>query len=438
MGDLQTSGSDVVIVDALRTPFVRAFGDFSGTTQRELSGCVVQALLNRNGLSADAVDRLIWSSAIPDPRTNNLARDVVIASHLSPSIPCYTLSQACISSFCAMDNAACMIRQGTAQLVVAGGVEVMSAPPIFFSRRGQDFFLNLNRDRSTTRKIKRIMQHMRPKLFRPESMCLTEMASGLTMGEHGELMATAFRVNREEQDQWTNESHLRAALAWEDHDIRTEVVPCFGRRRGSNAGKIISEDDVIRRDSTMESLRRLRPVFDKHHGTVTAGNSSTLTDGAAGLLLASRDFAEAKGLQILGRHIHSVTVAMDPRWHLLIGPALAVPQLMRASELSISDIDLFEIHEAFGAQILACLRALEDPTFCLEHLGITQPFGSIPRNRINVDGGSLAYGHPLAATGARLVSRALRTGKRLGAKRVLTTACAGGGFGHAALFEIPA
>jgi acetyl-CoA acyltransferase len=359
---------------------------------------------------------VVWGTVISALPHHNIARDIVVFAGLPVHIPAHTVSKACISALEAVQSGADAINAGRANIVLTGGVEVMSRTPLTFSESARKFFVKLNRARSTGEKLALLKSTFKLSMLFPTQPALAESITGLTMGDHAEIMAVKNNITREAQDTYTISSHKRAAGAVKSGFMENEIVPFTARVEKTLV--TVDSDNIIRPDVTMEDLKKLRPVFDKKQGTLTAGNSTALTDGASAVLLASEEAVKEHNLPVLGRVVHSVTVAVDANDELLIGPAYAIPKLLEETNLKTSDIDVYEIHEAFAAQLLSCTNRLD-----------------IPMERINIDGGSLAYGHPLAASGGRLIARGLRIAKRLGVKRVVVSACAAGGQAQAILLE---
>lgn len=424
---------DVAVVGAVRTPFVRSFGVFERETPLSLSLRPATEVIARTGVKASDIDEVIWGAVVPQTKNPNIARDIVLFAGLPKSIPGYTLNRACASSLQSIQLAADAIRAGRNRVVLAGGVEVLSDVPITFSDDARRFLTKLSRAKTLKEKLM-LIGELNPKSFLPKPPALAEPYTGFTMGEHGEQMAVKNNITRERQDGLALRSHQRAAAAIEKGYLKDEIVPVWS---GVNKENFVDTDNLVRGDTSIDALAKLKPAFDKRNGTLTAGNSSALTDGASAVLLADTNYAQAQGLPILGYVVDSVTVAVDPKDQLLIGPAYAIPQLLKKHNLTLSDIGVFEIHEAFAAQVLSCLDAMTNAQFCQQNLGLAGAFGSINQSIMNIDGGSIAYGHPFGATGGRLVGRALRIAQRTGARYALVAICAAGGMGQAMLLQAP-
>lgn len=431
--EIRTANSPgrTAVVDALRTPFVKSFGAFEQETTLSLSTRVATEIIARTGIDAGLIDELIWGVVVPQPKNPNLARDMVLFSGLPRSVPGYTLTRACASSLQSIQNASDAIQLGRARVVLAGGVEVLSDVPITFSDEARRFLTRFSRARTLPEKLT-LLGKVKAKSFLPTPPSISEPFTLLTMGDHAEIMAVKNNISRERQDEYAAMSHARAVKAIAEGYLKDEVVPVWGGPQKTN---YVESDNLVRADSTVEALAKLRPAFDRKNGTLTAGNSSPLTDGAAGALIASEKYARENQLQILGYVVDSLTVAVDPTDQLLIGPAIAIPRLLRKHGLSIDDVGVFEIHEAFAAQVLSCLDSMNNETFCRERIGLDGVFGAIPSSKLNIDGGSLAYGHPFGATGARIVGHALRIANRLKSRYAVIGICTAGGMGQAMLLE---
>jgi acetyl-CoA acyltransferase len=425
--------SRVAVVGALRTPFVKSFGVFESETPLMLSLRVASELIAQTNVNPKDIEECIWGAVIPQTKNPNLARDLVLFAGLPKSIPGYTLNKACASSLQTVLSAADSIRLGRCQLVLAGGVEVLSDVPITYSDDARRFLTRLSRTKTLGEKFA-LFKNFNPKWFLPNPPALAEPFTGLTMGEHGEIMAVKNNISRPRQDEFAYLSHTRAAKAIQQGYLKEEIVPVWA---GAEKNLFVDSDNIVRPETTVEALSKLKPVFDKKHGTISAGNSSALTDGASAVLLASEQYAKDHGLPILGYVLDALTVGVDPNDQLLIGPAYAIPKLLQRNGLKLEDVGVFELHEAFAAQVLSCTDSLASEKFCREKLGLDGAFGEIPLAKLNIDGSSLAYGHPFAATGGRLVGRSLRIAKRVGSKYAVIGICAAGGIGQAMLLETP-
>lgn len=422
----------VAVINALRTPFVRSFGVFEHETALSLSIKVVTELIARSGVNAQDIEECVWGVVVPQTKNANLAREIVLFAGLPNSIPGFTLNRACDSSLQTVEVAMHRILLGQNKLVLAGGVEVLSDVPIPFSDEARRFFTKLSKAKSLSQKLS-LLKTIKPKWFLPVPPSITEPFTGLTMGQHAEIMAVKNNISRERQDEFAYHSHHNASQAQTSGQFNEEVVPVWS---GKDKSAFVDKDNIVRADTTVEALSKLKPAFDKKHGTITAGSSSALTDGASGALLASEEYAKEHNLNILGYVLDTITVAVDPKDQLLIGPAYVIPKLLKQNNLSKDDVGIYEIHEAFAAQVLSCLDAMADQKFCKEKLGM-EVFGKIPNEKINIRGGSIAIGHPFGATGTRLIGNALRIAAEKNERYAVVAVCAAGGMAMGALLENP-
>ncbi len=420
-----------VFVDGVRTPFVKSFGVFQDADALFLYSRVVDALLRRLALDNRLIDEISCGVVIPQLKNANVARDTIINLGLDPSIHGYTLNRACTSSMHAIADAAKSIRFGHSGLYLAGGVECLSDPPIAYSSKARKFLLALNRARSLKARLE-VIKTFSPSAWLPQPPALAEPLTGLTMGEHAEIMAKLNEIPRDDQDRFALSSHQKAHAAQQSRRFDEELVPVWAPPRLQDA---VASDNLVRGDTTVETLGKLPPVFDRRHGSLTAGNSSPLTDGAAVCLIGDEGVCRDLGLQPKTRIVDYTFVGVDPKEQLLIGPALAIPLLLAKAKLTLEEIDLFEIHEAFAAQVLSCLKSMESKDFNFRYFGKSTAFGSIPAEKLNVNGGAIAIGHPFGATGARLVTTLSRELVRRKAKRGLIAICAAGGMAGAMLIE---
>lgn len=420
----------VVVVEGVRTPFVRAYTDFSELTALDLSRIVTSELIARAGIDPEEVDEVIMGTVLPSPHAPNLARETVLATDLPKSIPGYTLGRACASSAQSVISAAEGILRGEYDTVIAGGAESMSNVPVPYSKNVIDALMTLSKAKSFPAKMKALSGINLESLL-PQAPAIAESATGKTMGQHAESMARINGITRLEQDEFTVASHRNAAKAREEGKTREEVMTVYPAPKF----KPVSQDSFVRADTTVEKLGELRPVFDKTYGTLTAGNSSGLTDGAAVVLLMRESKARELGLKPLAAVTQWSTTALDPDDQLLLGPALCVPEILEAAGLTLEEIDLIDIHEAFAAQVLAVVKSLESPEFSKKYLGRDQIVGKVDREKLNVNGGSVSLGHPFGATGARMVIGMARELQRRQVDRALLALCAAGGMGTALLLE---
>jgi len=420
----------VAIVRGLRTPFVKAGSVFAGLTALDLGRMVVQELVQRTDLDPGVIDQVVFGQVIPTLTAPSIAREVVIAAGLPRRIEAFTVARACATSIQSMTTAANAIAVGEADVIIAGGTECMSDAPIFTSRPLAHALVAASKGRSLPEKLKPF-QKLKGKDLLPVPPAIAEYSTGMTMGESAEKMAKENGISREEQDRIAYNSHRNAARAWKDGLFDNEVMHVAVPPKYEQTA---AKDNIVREDTSVEALGQLKPVFDRKYGTITAGNASPLTDGAAALLLMSEERAKALGYEPLGYLRAHAYAATDPADQLLQGPAYAVPTALKRAGMTLADIDLVEMHEAFAAQVASNLQALASKEFA-KKAGWSGPVGEVDRERLNVTGGSIAIGHPFGATGARIVTQALNELKRRNKNTVLCTVCAAGGLGAAVVLE---
>ncbi|HEX7004943.1 MAG TPA: acetyl-CoA C-acyltransferase [Trueperaceae bacterium] len=424
------SREEVVFVDGCRLPFRKAGSDYAELTGYDLARTVIAGLLARSGLDGEELDGLVMGSVVQNVRTSNVARDAALAAGVPDEVPAHTVTMACISANRAISDAALELATGRAGLILAGGVESLSDIPIGLGKEARKRLLDMRRAKSA-RDYLGLLRGLRPADLLPRTPAIAEYSTGETMGESADRLAAAFGVTREEQDAYALRSHQAAARATREGLLAGEIVetalpPEF---------RPLSSDNTFREDTSMEKLAKLPPAFVKPYGTVTAGNSSPLTDGAAATLLATRSRAAELGLEAKAVIRDWVFVAQDPGTELLLGPAFALPELLERNGLSWSDLDVVEIHEAFAGQVLAVLTALGSDEFARERLGRDGRVANVDLEKINPWGGSLSLGHPFGATGARLLTTAVNRLHAEDGRYAVVTACAAGGLGHAMLLE---
>jgi acetyl-CoA acyltransferase len=423
-------GRRVAIVAGVRTPFMK-----SGTTLRDVSAVALarhaaRELLFRSEIDGREVDEVIFSQVVPSVLAPNVGREVSLLPQLLPSVPAYTLNRACASSAQAIANAADQIALGHADTILAGGVESLSDIPILHSRRFSRVLADASRAKGLGGRVA-AFGRARPRDLVPVTPAIAEPSTGESMGQSAEKMAKENGISREAQDELALRSHQRAAAATADGRLPAEIAPWFG---SAGMDQPLATDNGIRADTSLEALAALRPVFDRKYGSVTAGNSSPLTDGAAAVLLMAEEKAAALGYQPLA-YLRSYAVsAVDPGWQLLMGPVYAVPKALERAGLSWGDIGLFEIHEAFAAQVLSNVQAWGSRAWA-DRLGLAGPVGEVDWERTNLMGGSIAIGHPFAATGARLVTTLANQMRRREVAYGLVSICAQGGMGYAMVLE---
>ncbi len=419
-------GKTIYIIDGARTPFLKARGKPGPFHASDLAVAAGRALLIRQPFAASQLDEVILGCVSSGPDEANIARVVALRLGCGHRVPAWTVQRNCASGMQALDSAAKDIVSGRAELVLAGGTESMSHHPVLLNPLMVNWLSEWNRAASTTARLKQLTKlsgkHLKPVIGLLRG--LTDPVVGLSMGQTAENLANRFGISRRMMDQYAAKSHLRLGGAI-DNDYFEELIPLY-----ADDGTLYQQDDGLRRDSNLESLAKLKPVFDRKFGSVTAGNSAQVTDGAAMLLLASADAVEQYQLPVLARIRDIQWAGLDPA-QMGLGPVYAMAPLLERNALNSSDINYWEINEAFSAQVLACRMAWEDATFCREELGQQQAFGEIPCDRLNVDGGAVSLGHPVGASGARIVLHLAHILKRHRAKNGIASLCIGGGQGGA-------
>ena len=412
----------VAVVGGCRTPFVRAGGAFSRLSFMDLGVHVVKSTVRRLSLNPGDIDEFIFGTVLVDPRASNFAREIIFRSGLPTSITAHSVSNNCISGLVAATMLAEGITSGRIKSGLAGGSESMSRPTLTLSPKGEAWFLGLARSRSFGDKLQRLLA-LRPSYLFPQAPSPKEPSTGLTMGQHCEMTAKEFKIAREVQDRIAFRSHQRAAAAQKAGYLAEEIEP-LGE---------VKADNFIRGDTTLEKLAALKPVFDRSPaGTLTAGNSSGLTDGASVVCLMAESMARAQGREVLGFIRATEYAAIAPDDGLLMAPAVALPRLLAKQRLSLSDIDLFEVHEAFAAQVAANMASWEKGWPKVKG---ADAIGVIPEDKWNLNGGSVAIGHPFAATGGRLILSALNQLKRTQKQRAVLSVCAAGAMACAMVLE---
>ncbi|ADJ29111.1 acetyl-CoA C-acetyltransferase [Nitrosococcus watsonii] len=420
----------VYIVDGTRTPFLKARGKPGPFTATDLAVAAGRPLLARQPFEPEALSEVILGCVMPGPDEANIARVAALRLGIQEHIPAWTVQRNCASGMQALDCAALDIANGRASLVLAGGVEAMSHAPVLLSRPLVDWLGDWNRARNIKSRL-RLLGRLRPYHLRPIMGLLrglTDPVVGLSMGQTAEVLASRFAIDRQTMDAYALASHQRLAHA-QDSGWLSEVIPLFATN-----GQFFEHDDGLRRDTSMAQLSKLKPVFDRPYGLVTAGNSAQVTDGACWLLLASEQAVTQHQLPVIGRIVDSQWAALDPA-QMGLGPVHATTPLLQRHQLSLNDLDAWELNEAFAAQVLACLAAWQDSDYCRDELGLKETLGELDRKRLNVDGGAVALGHPVGASGARIVLHLLHVLKRLNGQRGIATICIGGGQGGAMLLE---
>ena len=414
----QSTSTRVAVVGGARTPFVKSRTAFKNHSALDLAIHSVDGLLEKQKMDAASIDELVYGIVTVDPRIPHLAREVVLCGRLPSTVRALAVTDNCISGTSAIRLIHDSIVAGRAEIGIAGGVESLSNPALLFGERASRIFMDAASAKAVTDRLKQFLK-LRPRDFWPAAPAVAEPSTGLSMGEHTELMVKEWKVPQEEQDEIAYRSHMNAHAATEDGRLTAEIHPLDD----------IDRDLIIRPTTTMAKLAKLPPVFDRSAaGTLTAGNSSPLTDGAAAILLMSEARARKENREPLAFLKAFEVVGIDPKDGLLMGPGLAVPRLLRRTGLTLADIDIVEMHEAFGGQVICNLRAWEQ--------GWKEPaIGAVDRERLNQLGSSIAIGHPFAATGIRIVTTLANEMKRRGARYGLVSICGAGGTASATLLE---
>lgn len=411
---MKNKAQDVYVVDGLRTPFIKALGKPNPLSAADLAVAAAGPLLARQPFNPTEIDEVIAGCVAPSADEVNIARIIALRVGCGLNVPAFTVQRNCASGLQALDSAVLNIRSGKSELVLAGGTECMSRAPLLYPTEMTAFLAQLRSSKGFLNQLKALLQ-FRPYFLKPILSLLKGLSDpivNLSMGQTAENLVYEFGISRNTADAFSVQSHERASHA-QKSGFFEEVTPLFDFQGG-----MIESDNGVREGSTVEKLATLKPVFDKPFGSVTAGNSSQVTDGAAFLILASESAVKKYDLPVLGKIIDTAWAALDPAV-MGLGPVYAIQKLLKAQQLSFSDIDYWEINEAFAAQVLACLKQLD----------------GIPQDKLNVDGGAIAIGHPVGATGARLVLHLLHVLKRNHAKHAVASLCIGGGQGGAMLIE---
>ncbi|MCC7537368.1 MAG: acetyl-CoA C-acyltransferase FadI [Deltaproteobacteria bacterium] len=426
---VRTPARRVAIVAGLRTPFARRSTELRDLSALDLGRLVVGELVARTSLEPDVVEQVVFGQVVPNVTASNVAREVVLASGLPRSTDAYSVSRACATSLQALVSVAQSIEGGLVRCGIAGGADSASDVPIPVPRRLADALMASSRARNWRERVT-AFRDVRPRDLVPSAPAPREPSTGMTMGEHAETMARDFGITRERQDAYAHRSHGRARAAWNEGRFDDDVMRLYVPPRY----EAVTTDNAVR-DDELAAYGALPPAFDGRHGTITAATSAPLTDGAAVLLLMREDRAKELGLSPLGFLRSYAFAALDPREHMLMGPAYATPLALERAGVAFADVDLVEMHEAFAAQVLCNVEALGSEAFARDRLGRSSAVGQVSDDQLNPNGGSLAFGHPFAATGARLVLGALTELRRRGKSIALCTTCAQGGLGAAVVLE---
>jgi acetyl-CoA acyltransferase len=422
-------GRRVAIIAGVRTPFAKSGTTLKGFSAIELGKRCVAELIQRTEIDGKLVEAIVYGTVVPSVLAPNIAREVSLLPMLPKGCQAFSVSRACASANQAITDAADQIALGHADVIIAGGAESLSNVPILHSRGMSEALVSASRAKSLGGRVKALAR-VRPRDLVPITPAIAEPSTNETMGESAEKMAKINAIPRELQDQFALRSHRLAAAGTHDGRLTAEIVPMFVPPKF----EAMTSDNGIRSDTSIEQLRALKPVFDRRNGTVTAGNSSPLTDGGSAVLLMSESRAKSLGYSPVA-YIRSYSyAALDPGEQLLMGPVLAAPVALQRAGLSLANMDLIEMHEAFAAQVLCNLKGLASREWA-ERAGFSQPVGEVDRSRLNVMGGSISIGHPFGATGGRILTTLCNELERRGGQFGLMTVCAAGGMGHAMVVE---
>jgi acetyl-CoA C-acetyltransferase len=424
---MNSSVRRVAVLGGSRIPFARQNGPYAQASNQDMLTAVLNALVEKFGLEGEVLGEVAAGAVLKHSRDFNLTRESVLGSRLAPETPAYDVQQACGTGLESTILVANKIALGQIESGIAGGVDTTSDAPLALNEDLREILLEVNRTKSTPGKL-RALAKFRPQQLVPEIPRNAEPRTGLSMGEHCAIMAREWGIGREEQDELAVRSHNNLAAAYESGWLHELVTPFLGLERDQN----------LRPDSTMDKLSKLKPVFGGSEGTMTAGNSTPLSDGASAVLLASEEWAREHGLPVLAYLVEAQTAGVDyvhKREGLLMAPAYAMPRMLERAGRKLQDFDFYEIHEAFAAQVLCTLKAWNDEAFCRERVGVSEPLGEIDREKINVHGGSLGAGHPFGATGGRIVAGLAKMLHENGSGQGVISICAAGGLGVTAIME---
>lgn len=424
-------GERIAVVAGLRTPFARQSTAYADVPAVDLGKMVVSEMLNRTDIDPKLIDQLVFGQVVQMPEAPNIAREIVLGTGMNVNTDAYSVSRACATSFQSVVNVTESIMAGAVDIGIAGGADSSSVLPIGVSKNMAATLLALSKAKTMGKRLK-LLSKLSLKDLAPVPPAVAEYSTGLSMGQTAEQMAKSHGITREEQDALAHRSHTLAAKAWADGLVRDEVMTAFPEPYR----QWIDKDNNVREDSTIEGYAKLRPAFDRKHGSVTAANSTPLTDGAAAVMLMREGRAKELGLTPLGYIRSYAFSAIQVEHDMLMGPSYATPIALDRAGISLSDLTLIDMHEAFAAQTLANVKMFASKTFAEQKLGRSRPIGDIDMDKFNVLGGSIAYGHPFAATGARMITQTLNELRRRGGGLALNTACAAGGLGAAMILEV--
>ena len=417
----------VAVLGGMRIPFARQNGPYANASNQDMLTATLDALIEKFELAGQVIEEVSAGGVLKHSRDFQLTRECVLGSKLAPQSPAYDLQQACGTGLEATILVANKIALGQIESAIAGGFDTTSDAPLAINEDLRNILLEVYRSKSNAERL-RTLAKIRPNYIVPEIPRNAEPRTGLSMGEHQAITTKERGIGREEQDELAVRSHRNLAAAYDTGFLDDLVTPYLGLERDQN----------LRPDTSMEKLAKLKPVFGDSDGTMTAGNSTPLSDGASAVLLSSEEWAKERGIPVQGYLTYAQTAAVDhvhKREGLLMAPTYAIPRMLDRAGLAFQDFDFYEIHEAFASQVLCTLKAFEDPVYCRERLGLEEPLGSIDRDKLNIRGGSLAAGHPFGATGGKIVAALAKELKEKGSGRGLISICAAGGLGVTAIME---
>jgi acetyl-CoA C-acetyltransferase/acetyl-CoA acyltransferase len=425
----------IAIIAGFRSPMGKAGGVLKNLTAHDLGARIAKEVLIRSKVDLEKIDEVIIGNVAQPAEAANVARVIALKAGIPESVPAFTVHRNCASGMEAMTTAMSKIQNGEAEIIFAGGVESMSNIPLFFGKKMTALFGNLMKAKTLSQKLS-VLTSFRLHFLTPVIglvQGLTDPISGLIMGCTAENIAKDFKITREEQDQFSLRSHQKAEAAMTNGNFKEEIIPVFNNDEKNSL--MIEEDEGVRKGQTLEALAKMKPYFEKVTGTVTVANSSQVTDGAAFAVLMSESKAKELGLEVLGYIRNFAYAGMDPS-RMGLGPVFASKKLFDKTGLTLQDMELIEINEAFAAQVIGCTRAFASDEFCEKHFGMKQAMGEINPEILNVNGGGIALGHPVGMSGARIIIHLLRELKRRGKNRGLATLCIGGGQGGAVILEV--
>ncbi len=423
-------GERIAIISGLRTPFAKQATAFHGVPAVDLGKMVVNELLQRTEIDPKIIDQIVFGQVVQMPEAPNIAREIVLGTSMNVHTDAYSVSRACATSFQTTVNVAQAIMAGTVDVGIAGGADSTSVTPIGVSKNMACLLLEFSKSKTLSEKLS-LLKRLKLKDLLPVAPAIAEYSTGISMGQTAEQMAKSYGISRQDQDAFSHRSHTLAAKAWQEGLLANQVMIAHPEPYKG----FIEKDNCIRENSDLASYAKLRPVFDKKHGSVTAANSTPLTDGSSAMILMREGRAKELGYKPLGFIKSYAFTAIDVWQDMLMGPSYATPLALTRAGMALEDIDLIEMHEAFAAQALTNIQMFSSKTFAKNHLNSSKAIGDIDMDKFNVLGGSIAYGHPFAATGTRLILQMLHELKRSAKETGLVTACAAGGLGAAMVLE---